>query len=124
GTREFVSLAADKEWFDKIYIQFELVDSVTSTSRRFTVVSQPTLYSKYGLVKYWGRIGVFPRTKIEEFGSPKELDAQIFETAKRRLAAGYHIKVLKGPDRPNDLLTRIVELEKQQSGAGAQSGAQ
>lgn len=113
GTREFVSLAADNQWFDRIYIEFESVDASRCASRRFTVVTQPTLYSKYGLVKYWGRIGVFPRTKIEEFESPGELDAKIFETAKRRLAGGYHISVLKGPDRPNELVMRIAELAKQ-----------
>jgi 8-oxo-dGTP diphosphatase len=115
GTREFVSLAADDKWFDRVYIEFESADPSTNAFRRFTVATQPTLYSRYGLVKYWGRLGVSPRTKIEEFGSPRELDEQIFETAKRRLADGYHIRVLKGPDHPPEVLTRIRELAEQRN---------
>jgi 8-oxo-dGTP diphosphatase len=113
GTKEFVSLAVENEWFDRLYIEFENVDSAANTSKRFTVATQPTLYSRYGLVMYWGRVGMSPRMKIEEFASPKELDEQIFETAKRRLASGYHIRVLQGPESPPDVLTRIRELAKQ-----------
>jgi len=113
GTKEFVSLAVANEWFDRLYIEFESVDSEASTSKRFTVATQPTLYSRYGLVKYWGRVGTSPRTKIEEFASPKELDEQIFETAKRRLAGGYHIRVLQGPESPPEVITRIRELARQ-----------
>jgi 8-oxo-dGTP diphosphatase len=115
GTKEFVSLAVENEWFDRLYIEFESLDSAASTSKRFTVATQPTLYSRYGLVKYWGRVGMSPRTKIEEFASPKELDEQIFKTAKRRLAGGYHIRVLQGPESPPEVLTRIRELAKQWS---------
>src|SRR6266487_4548160 len=89
GTREFVSLAARNDWFDKLYIEFEFVDSSANASKRFAVATQSTLFSKYGLIKYWGRVGVKPRTKWQEFGSPRELDKQIFETAKRCLADGY-----------------------------------
>ncbi len=113
GTREFVSLAARNDWFDKVYIEFEFVDSSANASKRFAVATQSTLFSRYGLVKYWGRVGVKPRTKWQEFGSPRELDKQIFETAKRCLADGYHIRVLKGPDRPAEVLTRIRELALQ-----------
>ena len=113
GTKEFVSLAVENEWFDRLYIEFESVDSAASTSKRFAVATQPTLYSRYGLVKYWGRVGMSPRTKIEEFASPKELDEQIFETAKRRLADGYHIRVLQGPESPPEVFARIRELARQ-----------
>jgi len=113
GTKEFVSLAVENEWFDRLYIEFESVDSTASTSKRFALATQPTLYSRYGLVKYWGRVGMSPRTKIEEFATPKELDEQIFETAKRRLASGYHIRVLQGPESPPEVLTRIRELARQ-----------
>src|SRR5579871_3277920 len=83
GTREFVSLAVDNDWFDNVYIQFEYADAERGgASRQFTVVTQPTLFTRYGLVKYWGRLGGSPRTRIEEFSSPRELDDQIFETAK------------------------------------------
>jgi 8-oxo-dGTP diphosphatase len=112
GTREFVSLAARNEWFDRIYIEFEFADSSTTATKWFTVATQPTLYSKYGLVKYWGRIGVGARSKIEEFASPKELDVRILETAKRRLADGYRINVLRGPEHPYEVLTQIMELAK------------
>lgn len=115
GTREFVSLVVSNGWFDEVYIEFERVDSARNETKRFTVATQPTLYSRYGLVKYWGRVGVFPRTRTEVFASPGELDAQIFETAKRRLALGYHISALKGPDRPYEVLARIVELAKQKN---------
>jgi 8-oxo-dGTP diphosphatase len=114
GTREFVSLAARNEWFDKVYIEFEIADSSTNVSKRFAVATQSTLFSKYGLVKYsWSGLGINRRTKREEFASPKELDEQIFETAKRRLAAGYHIRALEGPERPPQVLGRIRELAKQ-----------
>jgi len=56
-----------------------------------------------------------PRTKIEEFASPKELDEQIFETAKRRLAGGYRIRVLQGPESPPEVFTRIRELVRQRN---------
>jgi len=115
GTREFVSLAANNKWFDRVYIEFESSDPSTNVFKRFTVATQPTLYSRYGLVKYWGRLGVSPRTKIEEFGSPSELDQQIFETAKRRFADGYHIRVLKGPEHPPEVLIRIRELARQRN---------
>jgi 8-oxo-dGTP diphosphatase len=114
GTTEFVSLAAKNDWFDKVYIEFECLDSSTNAAKRFAVATQSTLFSKYGLVKYsWAGTGASRRTKSRYFESPKELDEQIFETAKRRLAAGYHIRTLKGPDRYPDVLVRVRELAKQ-----------
>ncbi|MGB6248879.1 MAG: NUDIX domain-containing protein [Terriglobales bacterium] len=113
GTREFVSLVARNGWFDEVFIEFEREDVPNSAVKRFTVATQPTLYSRYGLVKYWGSVGVFPRTRREAFGSPAELDAHIFETARRRLALGYRITVAKGPDRPHHVLGRIIELARQ-----------
>jgi 8-oxo-dGTP diphosphatase len=113
GTREFVSLVARNGWFDEVFIEFERVDVSNSGIKRFTVATQPTLYSRYGVVKYWGSAGVFPRTRREAFGSPAELDAHLFETARRRLALGYHITVAKGPDRPHHVLGRIIELARQ-----------
>ena len=71
----------------------------TNQTKRFTLTTQPALYSKYGLVKYRGAVGVFPRTRTEVLASPAELDAPIFETARRRLALGYSITACKGPDR-------------------------
>ncbi len=112
GTKEFVSLAARNDWFDKVYIEFEFEDSSTNTSKRFAVATQSTLFCKYGLVKYSGRVGAKPRTKWQEFGSPRELDKQILKTTKRCLAGGYHITVLQGPERPLEVLTRIRELAK------------
>lgn len=113
GTREFVSLAAKSEWFNEIYIEFECADPDAGSSKWFAVATQPTLYSKYGLLKYWGRIGTRSRSKMEEFASPRELDVCLFKTAKRHLAEGYRINVLRGPERPYKILTQIVELAKQ-----------
>ena len=112
GTREFVSLVASNGWFDELFIEFERVDPVRGATKRFSVATQPTLYSRYGMVKYWGTVGVFPRTRTEVFASPGELDAHIFETARRRLALGYHITAWKGPDRPYPALNRIIELAR------------
>lgn len=113
GTREFISLVASNGWFDEVFIEFERVDPSRGATKRFTVATQPTLYSRYGLVKYWGTVGVFPRTRTEAFGSPAELDAHIFEISRRRLALGYHITAWKGPERPYPALSRIIELARQ-----------
>lgn len=112
GTQEFVSLAARHEEFDEVCIQFVHADSSTNTPMQFTLATQPTLYSHYGLVKYWGRAGEWSRMRIEGYASPKELDERIIETAKQRLARGYHIKALQGP-RHYKALMRIVEFAKQ-----------
>jgi 8-oxo-dGTP diphosphatase len=114
GTREFVSLVANHEEFDEVCIQFEHVNPSGNITNQFTVATQPTLYSHYGLVKYWGRTGQWSRMRIEEYPSPKELDERIFETAKQRLAHGYHIRALQGP-RHYRVLLRIVELAKQRN---------
>jgi 8-oxo-dGTP diphosphatase len=114
GTREFVSLVAANGWFDEVFIEFERVDLARSAIARFTVATQPTLYSRYGLVKYWGSVGVFPRTRTQAFASPAELDAQLFETARRHLAHGYQITACKGPTHPYPVVKRIVELARLQ----------
>ena len=85
GTREFVTLAMKDERFDKICIRFEIVNPPHRSSRQFTVATQPTLFSEYGLIKYWGRVGDRLKMRIEEFDSPRMLDSEILETAKRRL---------------------------------------
>ena len=112
GTREFVSLAARHEEFDQVCIQFEYRDDQNDAPRQFTVATQPTLYSSYGLVKYWGRTGQWSRMRIEDYPSPKDLDDRIFETAKQRLALGFHIKALQGPQHYK-VLMQIVDLAKQ-----------
>jgi len=112
GTRQFVMLAAKHEEFDQVCIEFEYSDQPENAPRQFTVATQPTLYSRYGLVKYWGRIGQWSTMRIEEYGSPNELDERIVETAKRRLAHGFHIKALQGP-RHYKALMRIVDMAKQ-----------
>ena len=114
GTREFVSLVAGNGWFDEVFIEFERVGSNQSSASRFTLATQPTLYSRYGLVKYWGSVGVFPRTRTRAFKSPAELDAQIFESARRHLAAGYEITTCRGPARPYPVVTRIIDLARRQ----------
>jgi 8-oxo-dGTP diphosphatase len=114
GTREFVSLAARHEEFEQVCIQFERVDSLKNVRRQFTLTTQPTLYSHYGLVKYWGRAGEWAKMRIEDYASPSELDERIIETAKKRLARGYHIRALEGP-RHYKAIMRVVELAKQRN---------
>ena len=112
GTREFVSLAMKDERFDGICIRFQTQNSSPQSSKEFTVTTQPTLFSDYALVKYWGRIGDCLRMRIEEFDSPRKLDSEIFETAKRRLSDGYHIIELQGSERSFKPLMHIIEIAK------------
>jgi mutator protein MutT len=114
GTKEFVALAASNAEFDKVFIEFQCVDPLHNASKQFTIATQPTLYSRYGLVKYWGRIGVWTKMRIEEYKSPKDLDVRILETARRRLTHGYHITALQGP-RHYKVLSQIAELAKQKN---------
>lgn len=110
GTREFISLALQDARFDRLCIQFRNVEH--DGERQFTITTQPTLFSQYGLVKYWGRIGERLRMRIEEFRSPKELDSEIVETVKRKLANGYSIKEIEGPKESFKPLMEIIALAK------------
>jgi len=111
GTKEFVSLAMHTPWFNEVCIQFELVQS-ESVEKKFTLASQPALFSRYGLLKVWGRLGHSPTRKIELFESAKELEEHIFKITKRRLADGYRITVLQGPEQPNEIVSQIAQLAK------------
>jgi len=115
GTREFIGLATHTDWFDKLYIKFECLDSSTHTSKWFAVATQASLFSRYGLMMYWGRMGGRRMSRWQEFTSPRELDEQIFETVKSRLAAGYRISALQGPDRAPEVVARIIELAKRET---------
>ena len=112
GTRDFIFLALKKDWFDKFYIRFECIDTSVNAKKEFAVTAQPTLFSKYGLVKYWGRIGSRLRIRREEFDSPSEMDAEIFETAKRRLSHGYRITKVEGQVKRYQVLGSIIELAR------------
>jgi 8-oxo-dGTP diphosphatase len=112
GTQEFISLAMKDERFDGICIRFQTEYSPKQSSKQFTVTTQPTLFSEYGLVKYWGRIGDRLRMRIEEFDSPRKLDSEILETAKRRLSDGYHITAVQGSERSFKPLMHIIEIAK------------
>ncbi len=112
GTREFITLAMKDVRFDKVCIRFEISDRSNLSSKQFTVATQPTLFSEYGLVKYWGRIGDRLKMRIEEFDSPRTLDTEIYETAKRKLADGYHITSVQGSDRSFKPLMSIIEIAK------------
>jgi 8-oxo-dGTP diphosphatase len=112
GTREFITLAMKDERFDKVCIRFEIGDPPGQANKQFTVATQPTLFSEYGLVKYWGRVGDRFKMRIEEFDSPKRLDSEILETAKRRLSDGYHITAVHGSDRSFKPLMNIIEIAK------------
>jgi 8-oxo-dGTP diphosphatase len=111
GTREFISLAAKNQPFDRVFIRFEHPEPLNN-NKHYTIATQPTLFSAYGLVKYWGRKGVTSRFKIEQFDTPQELDSRIISTAKDRLSHGYRIVELKGPERPYKPLLKIFELAK------------
>jgi 8-oxo-dGTP diphosphatase len=112
GTREFITLAMKDTSFDRICIRFETGDSPSRSSKQFTVATQPTLFSEYGLVKYWGRVGDRLKMRIEEFDSPRTLDYEIIETAKRRLSDGYHITAVQGSERSFKPLMNIIEIAK------------
>lgn len=116
GTREFISLALKHEWFDRFYIRFELVDPNVNAFREFAVAGQPTLFSKYGLVKYWGRIGRWSRVSIEDFSSPKEMESRIFAIAKRRLLHGYRITAAEGPVQRYEVLAEIINFAQRRQG--------
>lgn len=118
GTREFVSLLLKDEWFDKLYIRFELIDPAVNANRAFTTVMQRTFFSNYALANYWGRIGGLSRIKIEEFSSPREMDARILAIARRRLWHGYRITDLQGPAWPYRVLQEITELARKKQALG------
>lgn len=112
GTRDFISLAVNNEWFDKFYISFELIDPEINARKHFSVGAQPTLFSKYGLVRYWGRIGSRLRIKSEEFQSPREMDLRILKIAKLRLEHGYRITTVKGQAQRYRVLDEIMDLAR------------
>ncbi len=110
GTREFISLAMKNEWFDKFYIRFELIDPLINARKQFAVATQPTLFSKYGLVRYWGRIGDTLKIKIDEFQSAVDMDTTILAIAKRRFSHGYRITEMKGDTQRYQVLGDIIDL--------------
>lgn len=112
GTREFTSLALRQDWFDKLFISFELTRPTIRASSQFALASQPTLFSQYGLVKYWhGKKGWIMRA--EDFASPREMDSSILVIAKRRLSQGYRITALAGQAERYHVLEQVVELARQ-----------
>ena len=113
GTRDFVSLALKHDWFDKLYIHFKCVDPSVNASKEFAVAAQPTFFSNYGLVKYWGRIGSWFRNRIQEFDSPGERDAEILRTTKLRLYHGYRITKVEGQVTRFHVLGDIINLARE-----------
>jgi ADP-ribose pyrophosphatase YjhB (NUDIX family) len=116
GTREFVSLIAAHKWFDEVFLRFECIQPAENTRKEYTMVTQPTLFSDYGLVKYWGRIGSYNRIQVLGFRSPEELDREIVESAKKRLSHGYLLAEYKGPQRPYPSLMRVIEMANKKGG--------
>jgi mutator protein MutT len=112
GTRDSIFLALKNDLFDKFYIRFVCVDPSVNANKEFAVAAQPTLFSKYGLINYWGRIGSGLRIRIKQFDSPSEMDADIFETAKRRLNHGYKMTEMEGQVRRYQVLGDIIELAR------------
>lgn len=115
GTREFVALVSEHKWFDYIFMRFEYVQPSGKSRREYTMVTQPTLFSKYGLVKYWGPIGSQGRMKIVTCRSPVELDEEIVRTAKNRLSNGYRLAEFEGPDKPYKTLLQVIEMAKRKN---------
>ncbi len=115
GTKEFVSLAVRNDWFDKFYIRFELIDTEVNTNKYFSVAAQPTFFSRYGLVKYWGRIGSYSKAVTEEFQSPREMDSRILSIAKLRLRHGYRIAVVEGNVQRYQVLDEVKDLARKRA---------
>lgn len=113
GTKEFISLAVQNDWFESLCIRFVHEDQSSDATKEFTIVAQPTLFSRYGLIKYWGTIGSQLRMRIEEFDSAAELSEQVLQTAKRRLSLGYHIAEFQSSDKASHSFMKIIELAKQ-----------
>jgi 8-oxo-dGTP diphosphatase len=122
GTQEFVSLALRQDWFDKFFLGFELPGREPNAFRRFAMASQRTLFSRYGLVKYWSWIPGHWRTQREEFDSPKQMDSKILAIVRRRLSDGYRIMESAGDVRRYQVLAEVAELARQSSGLAGQTG--
>lgn len=112
GTREFLGIACSDEPFAGIYIRFEYVDKSVDAFRHFAVATQPTLFSTYGLVRYWGRIGHASRFRIEEFTVARDLDARLLEITKQRLSHGYRVTEVRGKTRRYETLEEIIQLAR------------
>ncbi len=112
GTQEFVGLAVRTDWFDKLYIRLEFFDPREKVRRQFVVAAQPTLFSQYGLVRYWGRVGHYTRLAHEEFGSLRQMDERILDIVRTRLAGGYQITLVEGAVRRYRVLERIIDLAR------------
>ena len=112
GTMDFISLAVNDEWFNNLFITFELIDPKVNARRHYSVGAQPTLFSRYGLVKYWGRIGYSLTVRHEEFQSPREMDSRILAITKRRLGNGYRITTVQGHVQRYQVLGEIMDLAR------------
>lgn len=112
GTQEFVGLAVRSEWFDKLYIHLERADPIANMPKHFVLAAQPTLFSHYGLVRYWGRAGHYTRLAREEFDSARQMDERILEIVRVRLSGGYRITGLEGAVRRYRVLGEIVNMAR------------
>jgi mutator protein MutT len=112
GTQEFIGLALRSEWFDKLYIRLECIDPIANIPKHFVVAAQPTLFSQYGLVRYWGRVGQYMRLAHAEFDSPRQMDERILEIVKLRLSTGYRITGLEGAVKRYQVLGEIVNMAR------------
>jgi len=112
GTQEFIGLTLKSEWFDKLYIRLECIDPTANMTRHFVVAAQPTLFSQYGLVRYWGRVGRYTRLAHEEFDSPRQMDERILQIVRLQLSNGYRITGLEGAVKRYKVLGEIVNLAR------------
>jgi 8-oxo-dGTP diphosphatase len=113
GTQEFISLALKADWFDQLYIRFEYVDRTVNAIKYCVISAQPTLFSRYGFVRYsWDGEGRKTRLTREQFKSPKEMDERLFSIVRTRLSSGYVIKNLQGAANRYKVLDQIVGFAK------------
>jgi 8-oxo-dGTP diphosphatase len=119
GTKEFIQLAIKNEWFDRLRIEFEYVDQTMKSVKYFGVSAQPTLFSNYGLVRYSSGGRRHARFVREQFQSPREMDARIFEIVKARVADGYRITGLEGAVERYHVLEKIVMFARQRQALGS-----
>ena len=112
GTKEFIELAVASEWFDKLCIHLEHFDPSVNAIRHFVIAAQPTLFSRYGLVRCSSRPGRPTRLDHEEFDSPRQMDERILQIIRVRLSGGYRVVALDGAAKHYQVLGRVVDMAR------------
>jgi 8-oxo-dGTP diphosphatase len=113
GTQEFIDLAVQSDWLDRLCIKLESVDKAANLTKHFVIAAQPTLFSQYGLVKYSGAPGRHTRLTHEEFDSPRQMDDRIFHIVRGRLSVGYRITGVEGPANRYTSLEKVIAFARE-----------